>query len=228
MALKTPQLVSGFLCCLGWVGGFTCFHDRDLCSPLPNLWQELETFSLLSNGTPAGMTDQVGVAQDPKCFPNFLPACLSSSTSKSSGLTHWGDPKQWTTKAPNSCHTFHQLLSPLWDLIHKGQDWSQLWRSVRRPSRMEHPMERIRRGLPQYKKHLRAKKQVPSGVWTKPVASCRLYRTPTCEVWLLHSLWTSPAWESFLWPISHSTCVPRSEWPGLCSQAHLCLQGARA
>lgn len=134
MAPKTPQLVSGSLCCPGCVGCFACFHCLDLCPPLPNLWQELETFSLLSNGTPSGVTDQVGVTQNPKCFPNFIPVCLSLVISKSSG-----SGLQRPQTAPCLSPT-HFLISKS-NLIHKGQDWLQLWRSVRSPSRVEPPHE---------------------------------------------------------------------------------------
>lgn len=44
-------------------------HNLNLCPLLPNFWQELETFSLLSNGAPAGLTDQVGRGLRLQMFP---------------------------------------------------------------------------------------------------------------------------------------------------------------
>lgn len=80
---------------LSWLTeGFACFHNLNLCSPLPNFWQELETFSLLSNGAPAGLTDQVGRGLRLQMFPQLHTSLSSSSMPESSGFTHWGDPKQ--------------------------------------------------------------------------------------------------------------------------------------
>lgn len=42
------------------------FQNLHFFLPLSNLWQELETFSLLSNGTAAGVADQVGWGPGPK------------------------------------------------------------------------------------------------------------------------------------------------------------------
>lgn len=40
--------------------------SSSLSASLSNVWQELETFSLLSNGTAAGVADQVGGDPDPE------------------------------------------------------------------------------------------------------------------------------------------------------------------
>lgn len=107
-------------------------QNRHLFLSLSNLWQELETFSLLSNGTAAGVADQVGRGRTPSRSPQSVPppctpppcpgpAYLGSSIMRALGLfldvnnLKQQSQGQHTEGLGSICpHSHHCSQSPAW------------------------------------------------------------------------------------------------------------------